>query len=468
MMLLTPLTLKRSFRPFLLAALVGLAVLSSTIAQAQVAFTRYVALGDSLTAGFQSGSLNRTYQANSYPALIARQGAAASFEQPLVTEPGIPAILELRSLSPLQIAPKSGLGQPANLNLPRPYNNMAVPGADVVELTTTVTDNGGLHDLILRGQGFTQLQQGLSLSPTLVTLWIGNNDVLGAATSGRVIEGVTITPLAIFEANYRAAATAIATISGVKVAVANIPNVTSIPFVTTVPRVLVNPATSQPVLIGGQPVPLLGPDGPLGSGDYVLLPATAELAQGRGIPVALGGSGLPLSDGAVLSAAEVQTIVDRTAAFNTVIAAVATEKGWAFVDAAQALRDFAAGLHIGGITFNSAFLTGGLFSYDGVHATTIGYALVANLFIEALNAKYGATIPAVDLAQFFFQNGERSAAAESSAPSESSVEPTPAFVFTEEAAASLRAALGVPTDAQIDAGAPPVKKPRKPRRGPRR
>jgi lysophospholipase L1-like esterase len=433
-------------------------VFSATSVRAQVDFTRYVALGDSLTAGFQSGSLNQTYQATSYPALIARQGGATGFQQPLVTEPGIPAILELRSLSPLQIVPKGGIGQPANLTLPRPYNNMAVPGADVVDLTTTTTDNGGLHDLILRRTGFTQLQQGLSLAPTVVTLWIGNNDVLGAATSGRVIEDVTITSVATFEANYRAAATAIGSITGVKVAVANIPNVTSIPFVTTVPRVVVNPATNSPVLIGGQPVPLIGPDGPLASGDFVLLTATAELAQGKGIPVALGGSGLPLSDSSVLSAAEVQTIVDRTNAFNTIISTVASEKSWAFVNASQAVREFSNGVSIGGINFSSAFLTGGLFSYDGVHASSIGYAIVANLFIDALNSKYGSTIPTVDLASFFFQNGQRRRA------SESSDLETPSFVFTKEAAASLRKALGVPTDLQINQV---IKKPRRPGRGPR-
>jgi lysophospholipase L1-like esterase len=419
---------------FLLA--LGVAALSVAAADAQVDFTRYVALGDSLTAGFQSGSLNQVYQANSYPAQIARQGGVTGFQQPTVGEPGIPGILRLNSLVPVQIVPTPGLGAPTNLALPRPYNNMAVPGADVVDLTSTTTDNGGLHDVILRRQGFTQLQQGLSLNPTLVTLWIGNNDVLGAATSGRVIEGVTLTPVDVFETNFKAATTAIAAISGIKVAVANIPNVTSIPYVTTVPRVVVNPATSQPVLIGGQPVPLIGPDGPLAAGDFVLLPATAELAQGKGIPVALGGSGLPLSDGVVLSATEVQAIVDRTNAFNAIISAEATAKSWAFVDAAAALRSFSTGINIGGINFSSAFLTGGIFSYDGVHASTFGYALVANLFIGALNQRYNDDIPPVDLAPFFFQNGQRGSEVAYDVA-------TPPFVFTKRAAASLRKGLGV-------------------------
>ncbi|MFP5284729.1 MAG: SGNH/GDSL hydrolase family protein, partial [Thermoanaerobaculia bacterium] len=180
------------FASVLLVTLVAAGAAFAQVETGDADFSRYVAFGDSLTAGFSSAALVRTYQVNSYPALIWRQATngAAGFEQPLVSEPGIGSIpgagvLRLQSLVPSpQIVPTPGQGQPLNLNLQRPYNNMAVPGADVTDLVSTT--QGGIHDLILRRTGFTQLQQGLSLRPTFVTLWIGNNDVLGAATSGIV------------------------------------------------------------------------------------------------------------------------------------------------------------------------------------------------------------------------------------------------------------------------------------------
>src|SRR5262249_23189316 len=106
--------LRPTFKPCLLA--LALAVATAAAAFAQVDFSRYVALGDSLTAGFTSGGLVETAQENSYPALIHRQatGSDTGFQQPLVTPPGIPAVLQLSSLSPLVIAPQSGQGQPAN------------------------------------------------------------------------------------------------------------------------------------------------------------------------------------------------------------------------------------------------------------------------------------------------------------------------------------------------------------------
>jgi lysophospholipase L1-like esterase len=424
-------------------------------------FTRYVAFGDSLTAGFSSGSINVRFQRNSYPALIYRQatGRSTGFEQPLVSEPGLPGVLRLTNLRPVTVTPTPGQGTPINPTAPA-YNNIAVPGAKLSDLlrktaSTSVTDP---TNLVLRGLGFTQLQQGLSQQPTFATLWIGNNDVLAAATSGRVIEGVTITPVAQFEADFRTVVNAIAQ-TGAEMALANIPNVTSIPFVTTIPRFVVNPQTNQPVLIGGQPVLLIGPNGPLQAGDFVLLTASEELRLGRGIPAALGGSGQPLSDGVVLSAAEVSTIQSRVVAYNNIIRTVANERNAAFVDANALLNDLATrGLRIGGITFTSAFLTGGIFSYDGVHPTPLGYAYIANQFIEAINDKFAGEIPLVNLAPFIFGPLPGTSAITGSVTGKAGATD---IVFTQEARRNLLLSLGVPKWVIDNQAAPATKPPRR-------
>jgi len=456
-------------RKKILASLLALALLTAGAAFGQAAdFTKYVAFGDSLTAGFSSGSINRNFQVNSYPALIYRQatGKTTGFEQPLVSAPGLPGILTLQRLAPTpQIVPSAGSGQPTNLNLPRPYDNLAVPGADVHDVLAKLqsTSASDPTDLVLRRLGFTQLQQGLSLRPTFVTLWIGNNDALGAATSG-IVNDQTLTPLASFEADYRAIANAIAA-SGAKMAIANIPNVTSIPFVTTLTRFIPNPATGQPAIINGQPVPLIGPGGqPVQAGDFVLLTASAALAQGFGIPLALGGNGQPLPDSVVLSAAEAATIRDRVNGYNAVIRAVATEKNAAFVDANAVLSDVATrGINIGGITFTGGFLSGGVFSYDGVHPTAFGYAYIANLFIAAINAKFGNDIEPVNLYPFVFgtATGASSLAASSSIGAESLVP----FVYSDGARRNLLLTLNVPKWIVDGTQPPTTPRPRRPRGG---
>jgi lysophospholipase L1-like esterase len=448
---------------FLLVAGAGFAQVNTGAAN----FTTYVAFGDSLTAGYSNGSINERFQRNSYPALIYRQatGKTTGFEQPLVSAPGLPGVLRLTGLFPTMISSTPGTPTLLNALLQRPYNNLAVPGASLHDLLTKThsTSPTDPTDLVLRGfgGGTTQLQQGLFLKPTFVSLWIGNNDALAAATSGVAVEGVTLTPAAQFDTEYRAVVNAITTAGVKQLVVANIPDVTSIPFVTTIPRFLVNPRTNQLVLgPGGSPIPLIGPDGPLQAGDFVLLTASTELGVGRGIPVAFGGTGVPLSNNAVLSAAEAATIKTHVDAYNTTIRNVANEKGAAFVDANAVLRNIAtSGLRIGGISYSSAFLTGGIFGYDGVHPTPLGYAYVANLFIDAINATYGGDIPEVDLYPFVF--GPLPSATAAISTGKASSGDFTQYVFTPEARRNLLLSLNVPK--WIVDGTKPPRKPRHPR-----
>ncbi|MBW8874654.1 MAG: hypothetical protein JF614_06790 [Acidobacteria bacterium] len=430
----------------ILAGLLALALLTAGGAFAQVSFTKYVALGDSLTAGFSSGSINQNFQVNSYPALLARQFGITDFQQPLVSPPGLPGILQLTRLVPTPvIAPSAGSGSPINLGLGRAYDNMAVPGATVHDLLTKLrsTSANDPTDLILRGLGFTQLVQGLSLKPTFVTLWIGNNDALGSATAGT---DQLLTPVASFEADYRAIVAAIAA-SGAKMAIANIPDVTSIPFVTTLTRFIINPQTGQPLLVSGNPVPLIG----VQPGDFVLLTATTAEAQGFGIPTSLGGNGQPLPGSVVLTAAEAANVRTRVNAYNAIIQTVANERGAALVDANASLTQLATtGVNVGGITYTSAFLRGGVFSYDGVHPTRFGYAFLANTFIDAINQKFGTTVPEVNLFPFVFGPSAITSPAQVSA--DDSVAGPP-FLFTEEARVNLLRSFGVP-QSYID-GTPP-------------
>lgn len=408
-------------------------------AQAAPNFGTYVSIGDSLAAGFVSGSLVENHQASSVPALLARQGGAADFQQPLVSQPGIPAELTLVSLVPTPtLVRKSGLGSPRNIGLGRPYNNMAVPGTTLIDAVQRLTDGGGLHDVILRGRG-TQLAQATSLRPTLVTVWIGNNDVLGAAVNGRAIDGVTLTPASAFRAAYQSLISAVKG-TGATVIAANLPDVTSIPFVTTVPPVLVNPATSLPVLVNGQPVPLLGPSGPLPSNARVTLAASALLAQGIGIPAALGGRAVVsggacvncLPDEVVLDPGELAIIQARVAANNAAIDEICRAAGVPVVDIHGLLDEFAhGGRLVGGILLTSGFLTGGVFSYDGVHPTELGYAVTANEWIRVIN-RNGGRLEEVDLLPFLrVKSATAAMAAEALAG-------RPAPVFSLEAWEGLR------------------------------
>ncbi len=388
-----------------LAAVALLAALPAAAAD----FTTYVALGDSLTAGYSQGGLEQYYQEHSYPAIIAKQAGSPVFEQPLVSAPGIPPLLMLQHLvpSPVIVPSAAAPGQPINATYPAPYNNLGVPGATLYDMLFTTGNiqnllaghlDNVMHDLILRDGQHTALEQAIALNPTFISVWIGNNDILGAAGVATPIEGVTMTPVADFKQMYETALGALATHTSADIMVVNIPDVTAIPFVTTIKPYITLP--------DGSHVPLIGSKGPLPEDAYVTLYAAPLLAQGIGIPQALGGTGQPLPEdmqivgtqiipGVVLRPDEIHVIEQRVAAFNKIIADTAQAVGARVFDVHTYFNGIAAGKKptVGAIELSTNFLTGGIFGYDGVHPQAIGYGMLATEMIRWINKSYGMSIP---------------------------------------------------------------------------
>jgi lysophospholipase L1-like esterase len=384
-----------------LVATSGTGVAQSTTATSGPSFAALYAIGDSLAAGFSNGALVDAHQKNSVPALIAQQ-AGQSIQLPLISEPGIPAELTLVSLSGptgLVILPKAtSIGAPENLAFAGTYNDVAVPGSSAIDAFQTVADSNPFTGIILRGFG-SQLAQVANAHPSFVIVWVGNNDVLGAVVNGEAIEGVTLTPPGIFAQVYSQIITTLVG-TGATVVAANLPDVTTIPYVTAIPPFVSNPATGLPVMVNGQPVGLIGPNGPLNSSDFVTLAAAPFLARGTGIPAALGGNGQPLPDNVILDPNKVATIQAHVQENNQAIAQICTGAKVPLVDINGILKQFAtSGRDVGGIRLTAAFLSGGVFGYDGIHPTDLGYAIVANEWINVINAN-GGTLPPVSLAPY--------------------------------------------------------------------
>ena len=57
-------------------------------------------------------------------------------------------------------------------------------------------------------------------------------------------------------------------------------------------------------------------------------------------------------------------------------------------------------LTIDAVNYSPAFISGNLFSLDGVHLTPRGYAIVANEIIRNINAAYGSRVPTVDITEY--------------------------------------------------------------------
>ncbi|MUP44477.1 G-D-S-L family lipolytic protein [Gramella sp. BOM4] len=242
-------------------------------------FSNYVALGNSLTAGYADGALYITGQQNSYPNILASKMELAAegnfdFTQPLVNDNVGGLLLGGNQIAAPRfvLAGESALtARPARLNampttevsnkLSGPFNNMGVPGAKSYHLLAPNYGNvagvatGAANPYFARfasSESATVLGDAVAQDPTFFTLWIGNNDVLSFATSGGAgVYQQNNTDFATYGPNDITDPNAFAFVynsivsqlvgedgSAAEGVLINIPNVTDIPYFNVVP---VNP-----------------------------------------------------------------------------------------------------------------------------------------------------------------------------------------------------------------------------------
>ncbi|MEW5799385.1 MAG: SGNH/GDSL hydrolase family protein [Bacteroidota bacterium] len=405
---------------------------------------KYVAIGNSLTAGYQSGALYEDAQLYSFPNIIAQQltkaGASlGKFEQPIWGNPGSPdaagkaARYELISLDGPVIGPRGvAAGTPTNTALARPYDNLGIPGAVVYDFLDTTefiakaaARQNPFFPHVLRsapfGKSIFEQLKNMSPKPDIVTFWLGNNDVLGFATSGGVNPNAP-TSTAVFGALYAQALDSLrAALPNAKIVVANIPDVRAIPYFTTVgPAVAADlkgtfavsyqkhgttgPGDGSSYLTEQNPPLLILP-----SSSYVTQIGTATgkyySSNNKSVPAGIDTTAMfglnylnPIPDALILDSAEQATAANAIAAYNQTIAQVAAAKNAAVVDINAIFNSIKKnGYNISGEMYTADYVSGGLFSLDGVHPSSRGAGIVANEFIKVMNAKFGMSIPYVDV-----------------------------------------------------------------------
>jgi len=360
-------------------------------------FSTTVFLGDSLTAGYQSGSLLDTQQIHGWAPLVATQ-AKFDIVQPLIAYPGAPNVLQLVSVGP---PPVIATAEPDVLttgrdNFATQPTDLAVPGAFVNDVANTVPlvnpapGQQQLNQLVLGfpglgyGQAYSQLTQAIKAQPTTIFLWIGNNDALIADIAGTP---AAMTSLATFTTQYTSLIQQLTTMTSAHLVIGNIPDVTLVPYLTPAAEVLAEYSAGT-----GLPEAVLSALFGISPGDFVTPAGLTQISA-----ILAGKQTTPITDPGVLTAAEVVTVKAQVTAFNMVIAQQAQAAGATLVDINALFNQLAAsGLTVSGYTGNASFL-GGFFALDGIHPTNTGYAVVANAFIDTMNKAFSTTIPDVNL-----------------------------------------------------------------------
>ncbi len=358
-------------------------------------FATTVFLGDSLTAGYQNGSLLDTQQTNGFASLIAQQ-ANFAITLPLIGAPGAPAVLQLISSGlPPVIQQASGITAGRDNPSAQP-TDLAVPGHKLHDLInsaptlTPKTDDDVMTDLVLGfpiGNSNTQLQEAIALKPTTVFLWIGNNDALAGVESGTPS---SMTTVADFTADFTQLITTLKAQTSANLVVANIPDVTAIPYLTPSSTII-----NAFVAFSGLPASYVQQFFGLTPGELVnargVQAIEAEIAE-----LESGQNPAPLDDSDILTPSEISTIQATIDSYNQVIQQQVSAAGGTLVDMHSYFATLNAGVTINGVSATTTYL-GGLFSLDGIHPTNTGYALLANQFIAAANSKFSLSIAAANV-----------------------------------------------------------------------
>jgi lysophospholipase L1-like esterase len=361
-------------------------------------FQSYVAIGNSLTAGYQSGGINDSTQRQSYAFLLAHQ-MQTRFAYPSLKAPGCPP-----PVNNFLAQTRVGNGTSVTCALRDPasvtgvLNDVAVPGITTADPDLSVgPDSNALTQLVLGGK--TMIQKALDAQPTFATVWIGNNDILGPALSGFP---AAATPVNTFIANYARDINALMTgapeLKGVLMGVVQ---VAAAPLVFQA-GVLANPAVNAGAQqVAGRPVSL-DPVTCAGTGATALINfqyLVAIRARPAVFPgtvycgkVAGGGATDP-GDNGVLDPAEQVTVTNTINAYNAYIKAKADSIGFAYFDPNPTLFALAAAGKIPPFPIlTSAQPFGQYFSLDGVHPSASAHIVIANALIDVINATYKTSL----------------------------------------------------------------------------
>ncbi len=367
---------------------------------AEVDFSNFIALGDSYTAGYTDGALGRSGQENGFSYILGKQleyVGSEGFVQPLVQSEGSigsagNSYYELQIVNN-SLSPVAGVGDQTIFaervyDESNPIQNLGVPGAKSFHLLATAVSADPLMYYSQANPFFGRfassaetsvISDAVAQNPTFISLWIGNNDILTYALEGG--ESDEVTPSTSY-AQYMAVIAASLFSNGTKGAIANIPDIETIPYFNYILS-----SGFLPLVIEDDEA--VGGMRQLLEGEKILLPASTLLLSGYG-----QSTELPLPDEYVLDLDEIEAIQSATLAYNNTIESIATQYGLALVDLNAVMGTAnTTGYIVDGITYTSTFVSGGVFSLDGIHATGRGSAIIANEFIKSINKTYNCKIP---------------------------------------------------------------------------
>ncbi len=408
----------------------------------EINLQQFVAIGDGNTAGYMDDALYLYGQQNSLGAILQTQlqlVGAGEIYMPLMGSANIGTnssflsklilgyktdCLGATGLSPVRFAQQGESLTVSVYSSQNKYSNFGVPGLRMIDMVSTDFGNINLpqHNAFFArmskdqfnppGSGeYSSVQENIFDGgyPTFCSIYLGIEDVLPYARSGATQNPMS--PLVGFPGlGFEESLTQLCGqlySQNVKAVIGTIPDITQMPYFTTIPYNGLNLDDEKAAslnqiygplgfsfTIGSNPFmiedPAAGAFGvrPMVEGELILLSVPLDSMKCHQY-----GSVYPLRDEFVLTLAELQEIRNQILAYNQVIRQYANFHGFAIAETAEFYTKLYDGFVYNGVAMSSKFVSGGAYSLDGIHLNPRGNALLANVFINAINKTYKSSIP---------------------------------------------------------------------------
>lgn len=408
-------------------------------------FTRYVALGDSITAGYMDGALCHYGQLHNYAYFLSQQLQAfgsGDFNQCMVPPHSIglgfqgnsclekktrTVFNEKESIDIGYIAPQGDLSIIASnfYNPEKLFNNIGIPATKLITLLFPSYGNpqhgvGNFNPFFTRMASnpltASPLGDALLQNPTFFSLFVGNNDALAYALSGCTEN--TLTPMeGDISIGFEASATAMIqalTANGAKGVISNLPNLDATSYFKTIPYNALILSYDEALELNNRyanfnikfkegknafvvcdSVTDKNSIRQLQKNEYILLDALLDVDKHLYLK---GLSAIPKKY--CLTSDEIKTIQNRLDEYNSCLKQLAEEYELAFVDTNKILKLRSTDRVYNPIAQNFYYKKGGVFSLDGLHPNPYGHALLANEMINQINATYNTAIPFLDASRY--------------------------------------------------------------------
>ena len=357
---------------------------------------KYVAIGTSISMGWASNGVYSASQLVSFPAQL-RFGSLPQMSLPLIESPGCWSPLVPLLGAGLRLSGESAAGStvcaPNVAGVTLPTQNVGLAGALTIDALLTTPAAAPVDQpwyARVLAPGMTQVTAALSQSPTLVSIELGGNDILGTS-GGLVVPGGTYVPFPFFAQAFDFVLNAVGSANPNVLVVGLLTDGTKLPALRRGPEIWADRAEFAALHVDVSSDCEESDNWINVSSKSLGMVFAGAYAFAHGQPnVVYSCDDIPGIEDQVLTPADLTVLNTQLGQMVDLAAQQAATRGYAYfsIGALYNLPDLKPPVYSVVTQLTSSTPYGPYVSLDGVHPNALGHNILAHAAAQALNKTY--------------------------------------------------------------------------------